>query len=256
MNERTPTMRSILVTGGTGTLGRPTVERLRASGHDVRVLSRKSGSDVVTGDLSTGEGLRAAVEGVETVLHLATSNRRADVRLAVNLLETAREAAVEHLILISIVGIDRIPLPYYRDKLEVERLVTESPIPSSILRATQFHHLLDRLMSAQKVLPCLLAPAVKLQPIAVEDVAARLTEIAAGPPLGRLPDIGGPEQLAVPELARSWKRARGSHRPVAPVRLPGKTFRAYASGVALVSGPPYGHKTFTDFLADESGVTA
>jgi uncharacterized protein YbjT (DUF2867 family) len=249
-------MRSILVTGGTGTLGRPTVERLRAAGHDVRVLSRKSGPGVVTGDLSSGQGLRAAVEGVDTVLHLATSNRRADVRLAVNLLETAREAAVDHLILISIVGLDQIPLPYYRDKLEVERLVMESPIPFSILRATQFHNLLDRLMSAQKLLPCLLAPAVKLQPIAVEEVAARLAEIASGPPSGRLPDIGGPEQLALPELARSWKRARGSRRPVAPVRLPGKIFRGYASGAACVPGPPYGHTTFTDFLADQYGVTA
>jgi uncharacterized protein YbjT (DUF2867 family) len=187
---------------------------------------------------------------VDTVLHLATSNRRADVRLAANLLEAAREIAVEHLILVSIVGIDQIPLPYYRDKLEVERLVTDSPIPFSILRSTQFHKLVERLMSAQTMLPCLLAPAVRLQPIAVEDVAAHLAQIAAGPPSGRLPDIGGPEQVAVPELARSWKRAKGSRRPVVPVRLPGKTFRAYAAGAALVPGPPYGHTTFTDFLAD------
>jgi uncharacterized protein YbjT (DUF2867 family) len=191
---------------------------------------------------------------VDTVLHLATSNRRGDVQQALNLLEAARESAVGHLVLISIVGIDQIPLPYYRDKLEVERLVTESPIPSSILRATQFHNLVDRLFTAQKFVPFLLAPAVRLQPVAVEDVAARLTELAAIPPSGRVPDIGGPEQLAVPALARTWKRAKGSGRPVVPVRVPGKIFRAYASGAPLVHGPPYGRRSFAEFLADYSGA--
>lgn len=239
-------MRTILVTGGTGTLGRPTVQRLRAAGHEVRVLSRKHGPGLVTGDLSTGHGVREAVNGVDTVLHLATSLGRRDVAQAQHLVESVRPSGVEHLIAMSIVGIEEIPLSYYRTKLEVEQLIIQSSIPYSVLRATQFHDLIDRVFSAQRFLPLLLAPSVELQPIAVEDIADRLTELVTAQSAGRVPDIGGPEQRSVPELARAWKRAARSRRPVTPVRLPGKVFRAYASGAATCT--PYGRHTFDDFL--------
>ncbi|TCM38261.1 SDR family oxidoreductase [Kribbella sp. VKM Ac-2568] len=249
-------MRTILVTGGTGTVGRPTVERLRRAGHEVRVLSRQRGPGLLTGDLSTGAGLREAVDGVDTVVHLATSRGHQDVAQLQRLLEVVGAAGIGHLVLISIVGIDQIPTPYYRDKVEIERLATESKIPYSILRATQFHNLVDEILSAQRFLPVLLAPAVKTQPIAVEDVAVRLTEIAGGAPAGRLPDIGGPEQTNLPALARAWKQAKGSRRPVVPLRLPGKAFGAYRAGAAYAFGAGYGRRTFADFLADRFGVSA
>lgn len=237
-------MRTILVTGGTGTLGRPTVQRLRAAGHEVRVLSRKHGPGLVTGDLTTGQGIKEAVNGVDTVVHLATSRGRRDVAQTQHLIQSVR--GVEHLIAMSIVGIDQIPLSYYRSKLETERLISQSSIPYSVLRATQFHNLIDEVFSAQRFLPLLLAPSVKLQPIAVEDIADRLAELVTAQPAGRVPDIGGPEQRSVPELARAWKRVARSRRPVTPVRLPGKVFRAYASGAATCT--PYGRQTFDDFL--------
>ena len=243
-------MRTILVTGGTGTLGRPTVARLRSAGHDVRVLSRRRGPGLITGDLTTGSGLTEAVTGVDAVVHLATSTGRADVTQTQHLVDSLRSSSVEHLILISIVGIDQIPMPYYRYKLESERLVSQSSIPYSVLRATQFHNLVDQVLTSQRFLPLLLAPAVQLQPIAVEDVADRLTELAGAPAAGRVPDIGGPEQRSLPDLARSWKRAADSRRPIAPIGLPGKAFRAFASGAALSDGTPYGQKTFDGFLAD------
>ena len=249
-------MRTILVTGGTGTLGRPTVARLRGAGHDVRVLSRRRGPGLLTGDLTTGEGLREAVIGVDTVLHLATSLGRRDVAQARNLVEAVRPAGVDHLAITSIVGVDRIPMPYYRAKLESERVVAESSIPYSVLRATQFFQLLDQIFSAQRFLPVVLAPSVPLQPIAVEDVAQRLAEIVKAPAAGRFPDIGGPEQQTAPDLARRWKGARGSRRPLVPVRLPGKAFRAYAAGAALADGTPYGQKTFGEYLAERSGAEA
>ncbi|TDO55385.1 uncharacterized protein YbjT (DUF2867 family) [Kribbella sp. VKM Ac-2571] len=240
-------MTGILVTGGTGTLGRPTVARLGAADHQVRVLSRKPGPDRVVGDLTTGKGLAAAIDGSEVVVHLATSQGRRDIEQARNLLKAAM--GVQHLVVMSIAGIDRIPLAYYRYKLEVERLVAESGVPYTILRATQFHNLVDRILSAQRFLPMVLAPAVTLQPIAVEDVAVRLAELVDQPPVnGRAPDIGGPERRAVPELARMWKQARSSRRPVLPLRLGGKIFRAYADGAAMVDGPAYGRITFADYL--------
>lgn len=240
-------MTSILVTGGTGTLGRPTVARLRADGHQVRVLSRKPGPDRVVADLTTGAGLETALDGTDVVVHLATSQGRRDVRQTRNLLAAA--AGVRHLIVMSIVGIDRIPLRYYRYKLEVERLTAESGVPYTILRATQFHNLVDQVLTVQRFLPAVLAPAVTLQPIAVEDVAVRLAELVAEPPVkGRAADIGGPERRRVVDLAREWKRARSIRRPVLPVRLAGRVFRAYADGAATVDGPAYGRITFAEYL--------
>ncbi|MFI5692387.1 SDR family oxidoreductase [Kribbella sp. NPDC051586] len=240
-------MSSILVTGGTGTLGRPTVTRLRAADHQVRVLSRKPGPDHVVADLTSGAGLQAAVEGTDVIVHLATSQGRRDVQQASNLLTAA--AGMKHVVVMSIAGIDRIPLPYYRSKLAAERLVAESGVPYTILRATQFHNLIDRVLSAQRFFPAVIAPSIPLQPIAVEDVAVRLTELVDQAPLnGRAPDIGGPERRSVPELARQWKQVRASSRPVVPVRLGGRTFRAFADGAAMVDGPPYGHLTFGEYL--------
>lgn len=240
-------MTSILVTGGTGTLGKPTVARLRAADHQVRVLSRKPGPDRAVGDLTTGEGLAAAIDGSDVVVHLATSQGRRDVEQTRNLLKVA--AGVQHLVVMSIAGIERIPLAYYRYKLEAERLVAGSGAPYTILRATQFHNLVDRVLAAQRFLPMVLAPTITLQPIAVEDVAVRLAELVDAPPLnGRAADIGGPERRPVLDLARMWKQARSSRRPVIPLRLGGKVFRAYADGAAMVDGPAYGRITFADYL--------
>jgi uncharacterized protein YbjT (DUF2867 family) len=253
-------MTTILVTGGTGCLGRPTVARLRAAGHDVRSLSRRTGPVTdghvtgghVTGDLLTGVGIQDAVAGVATVLHLATGRDRKDVQAARTLLDAAEAAGVEHLVLISIVGIEEIPLAYYRDKVVIERLVTDSAVPHTILRSTQFHNLVDEILSAQRFSPILLAPKQTLQPIAVEDVADRLVELAGSDPAGRVADIGGPQRRTFPELAKVWAAAKGTRRPVWPVKLPGKVFAAYAAGHNLVPGPPYGRLTFEDYL----GVTA
>ena len=246
------TTATILVTGATGTLGTATVARLRAAGHDVRALSRRTGPGLVTGDLLSGDGLAAALDGVGTVVHLATG--RDDVRATGNLLEAARVAGVEHLVLISIVGIDGIPLGYYRQKLEVERLVTGSGVAHTVLRATQFHTFVERLFTAQRWLPAVLAPAFALQPIAVEEVADRLVELAGASPAGRVPDIGGPVRASGPELAAAWARARGVRRPILPLRLPGATFAGYRAGHQLVDGPAYGAVTFEEHLAARVGL--
>lgn len=240
-------MSSILVTGGTGTLGRPTVTQLGAAGHQVRVLSRRPGPDRVVADLTSGAGLDAAVDGAEVVVHLATSQGRRDVEQTRNLLDAVK--GVQHLIVMSIAGIDRIPLAYYRYKLESERLVAGSGVPYTVLRATQFHDLVDRVFTAQRFAPVIFAPAVTLQPIAVGEVAVRLAELVTAAPVnGHAADIGGPERLSARTLAQQWKQARSSRRSVLPVRVPGKTFRAFADGAATVDGPAYGRITFAEYL--------
>lgn len=243
-------MTTTLVTGATGTLGTPTVLRLRAAGHDVRALSRRTGPGLTTGDLVAGAGVDRALAGADTVVHLATAPRgKGDVEAARTLLRAAADAHVRHLVLISIVGIDGIPLAYYRDKVVIEWLVRESGVPFTVLRATQFHGFVEALFTAQRALPVVVAPAFTVQPIAVEEVADRLMELASDGPAGRVPDIGGPEQRTVPELARLWRGAMGGRRPVLPFVLPGKTFAGYRSGAGLVPGTPYGRLTFADHLA-------
>lgn len=241
-------MPTTLVTGATGTLGVPTVAGLRAAGHDVRCLSRRTGPGLVTGDLVTGAGLAAALDGVDTVLHLATGPRgKGDVEGTRRLLDACAE--VSHLVVVSIVGIDDIPLSYYRDKVVIEELVRSSGVPFTLLRATQFHSFVESMLTAQRRSPVVVAPTFPLQPVAVAEVADRLVELACGAPSGRVPDLGGPEAHRLVDLARLWAEARGVRRPVLPLRLPGRVFTGYVSGAALASG---GRQTFAEHLAATS----
>ena len=178
---------SILVTGGTGTLGREVVARVRAAGRDVRVLSRHShasedGVEFVTGDLATGEGVDAAVAGVGTVVHCAGS-AKGDEAKARNLVQAAAAAGVRHLVYISVVGADRIPLVsgvdramfgYFGMKLAAERIVAGSGLPWTTLRATQFHSLVLLVAEAMAVLPVIPVPArVRFQPRATPRTSKR-----------------------------------------------------------------------------------
>ena len=241
----------VLVTGGTGTLGSALVERLRSDGRQVRVLSRRErpGGDTVVGDLAANTGLDAAVAGIDTIIHCAT-DERTDLEATRNLMEAARRAGVSHFIYISIVGVDRHPLFYYRTKFRVEQLVEASGVPWTIVRATQFHNLVYGLFRAQRWLPVLFTPTFPFQPISVRDVAGRLAEAAASGPMGRAADIGGPEILSCRDLAASYLSHAGRRRALVPLRLPGKTFAAYAAGYHLAPENRYGIGTFAAFLTE------
>ncbi|MFG3249332.1 SDR family oxidoreductase [Streptomyces sp. NPDC048187] len=246
-------MTTILVTGGTGTLGRPVTERLRADGHEVRVLSRHSESYAV--DLREGGGaLDAALTGVDTVVHCASQPRGGDERAAANLIAAARRAGVAHLVYISIVGVDRVPFGYYRSKYAVEKLVEESGLGWTVLRATQFHDLVAQALGALSKPPVVLLPAgVSDQPVEVAEVADRLAELAAGAPAGRVPDLGGPEVRGFASLARAYLDATGRRRAVVNVPLAGKAYRAFREGRHLAPGHAVGKGTFEEYLAVRFG---
>lgn len=243
-------MSTVLVTGGTGGLGRPTVARLRSDGHDVRVLSRRPGDGHVLGDVDRDRGLDAAVDRVDTVVHLAT-NRRRDLPGTRHLLRAARDAGAGHLVYISIVGADRIPYFYYRDKVANEHAVESSGLPWTILRATQFHSFPIEILKMQGRMPTLFAPDLRLQPISTEETAARLAELVAGGPGGRVADIGGPEIVGFADVAERWRETTGERRRIRPVRLPGRTFRAFREEHHIPGVPGYGRITFDDWLAGE-----
>jgi uncharacterized protein YbjT (DUF2867 family) len=251
----------ILVTGGTGTLGRIVVRRLIAADRTVRVLSRRPApaepgpADWVTGDLKTGGGLAAAVAGAGVIVHCATG--RGDVAAGRNLIAAARAAGSPHLVYISIVGVDRAPVGYYKSKFAMERQVEAAGLPWTILRATQFHELILRGCEALAHLPVLPVPAgTAFQPVAAAEVADRLAGLATGPAAGRVPDFGGPEVRAAAGLARGYLRARGRRRPVLPVRLPGAAFAGYRRGDHLAPDHAAGRVTFDQFLASRFGVSA
>ncbi|MCX4821704.1 SDR family oxidoreductase [Streptomyces sp. NBC_01142] len=243
-------MTSILVTGGTGTLGSAVSTRLRERGHEVRVLSRHSPPYAV--DLRDGTGLDTAVEGVDAIVHCASTPRGGDDTAAALLLDAARRAGVPHLLYISIVGVDRLPLGYYGMKHRVERMIEEAGASGpgwTILRTTQFHDLVFRLVAGAARLPVLPLPAgVSIQPIDTGEVAGRLAELATGAPAGRVEDMGGPEIRPLGDLARAYLRARGRRRPVLPVRLAGKAYAGYRSGAHLTPGHVVGKVTFEQFL--------
>jgi uncharacterized protein YbjT (DUF2867 family) len=263
-NMSTATASPILVTGGTGTLGRLVVPRLRDAGRRVRVLSRRSpeageGVELVTGDLATGEGIEAAVEGAEVIMHCAGSSK-GDEEKALSLVRAALRARARHLVYISVVGADRIPVVsgvdramfgYFASKLAAERVVAGSGIPWTTLRATQFHDL--TLMTARQMakLPVMPVPAgFRFQPIDAGEVAARLVELALGPPAGLVPDMAGPQVYGMDELLRGYLRARGKRRPLVPVPLPGQAARAIRAGANLAPDRAVGRRTWEEFLAD------
>ncbi|MFF2719495.1 SDR family oxidoreductase [Streptomyces sp. NPDC058011] len=241
-------MTTILVTGATGTLGRQVADRLRTEGADVRGLSRRSPSHAV--DLRDGNGLDAAVDGVDAIVHCATSPRGGDDRAAGFLIEAAKRAAVPHLVYISIVGVDRVPLGYYTVKHRVERMIEDSGIGSTIQRTTQFHDLVLSIVSGAAKLPVLPVPAgVSVQPVDSAEVADRLAALALGAPAGRVPDLGGPEVRELTDLAASYLRTTGRRRRVVPVRLAGKAYAGYRNGGHLSPEHAVGTVPFEEFLA-------
>ncbi|WP_225101237.1 SDR family oxidoreductase [Streptomyces sp. CoH27] len=246
-------MTTILVTGGTGTLGRHVTERLRADNREVRVLSRRAQPYAV--DLRTGgAGLDTALAGVETVVHCASTQRGGDEQAAGHLIAAARWAKVRHLVYISIVGVDRIPFGYYKTKLAVERQIEESGLGFTLLRTTQFHDLVVTVLAGLAKPPVLLLPAgVSDQPVEVTEVADRLAELALAAPAGRVSDMGGPEVRSFDSLARAYLRATGRRRAVAQLPLFGKTYRAFRAGGHLAPHEAVGKVTFEEYLGRRFG---
>lgn len=185
-------------------------------------------------------------------MHCATDQRH-DVVATSRLIAAACRAGAPHLLYPSIVGIDRVPFGYYRAKLEVERRVEGSGLPWTILRATQFHELVDRGLSMQRRLPAVVVPALRFQPVAACEVAGPLAGLALGPPAGRAPDVAGPEIRPARDLAGSWLRAHHRRRPVLAVWLPGRVFGAFRRGGHLAPDRAVGRVTFDDYLARRTG---
>ncbi|MFE2140741.1 SDR family oxidoreductase [Streptomyces sp. NPDC059456] len=206
----------ITVIGGTGLIGSQLVSRLREAGHEVVAASLSTGVDLLT-----GAGLDRALEGADTVVNVTNSPTFDEAspdffRTTMgNLLAAGERAGVRHQVILSIVGVDRVPqLDYYRAKTLQEELLREGPTPYSIVRATQFFEFMDAVMSWTADDGAVRLPATPVQPMAAADVVAALADVAAAPALNGTLDVAGPEVFPLDELGRLTLRARKDGRAV------------------------------------------
>jgi uncharacterized protein YbjT (DUF2867 family) len=244
----------VLVTGGSGHLGSEVVRLLLERGENVRVLSRtqRTNPEVmnIRGDLGTGQGVREAVSGAHTIVHAATMSPAAqrgnflpidfvrspgdvDVEGTRRLLHEAKSAGAEHFLLISIVGVQESRIPYLRRKAQAENLVRSSPLPWTILAATPFYWLLERLHDhmakkhhAGKKRPWPVASNLIMQPGDSAEFASYVVETVAAGPGQDLPCFAGPEVLTHGEIARQYQAARNIECRTVEFPLPAMAVRA------------------------------
>jgi len=244
----------LAVAGGTGVVGRHVVAQARARDHRVVVLSRAEGVDLLS-----GERLETVLEGVDAVIDVTSTHtqRTADARaffgtVTRNLLAAEDRAGVGHHVALSIVGIDRATSGYYAGKLLQERLLAETGDRWTLLRATQFHEFAAQIRDTVSFGPLALVPRMRSQPVAADEVAARLVELAEAGPAGRVNDLGGPREESMASMVRRYLRASGQPGRVVTVPLPGSMGRLMRDG-SLLAGPgaDHGRLTFDAWLAAE-----
>jgi uncharacterized protein YbjT (DUF2867 family) len=228
----------ITVIGATGLIGSKVVDLLKGDGHDVVAASRATGADVLT-----GEGLADALTGADVLVDLTNSPSFDDApvmdffsRSSANLVATAKESGVGHYVALSIVGVDGLPESgYMRAKVVQEKTITESGLPYTIVRATQFQEFAEGITASLMVDDEVHAPDALIQPIAADDVAAEVARVAVAAPLNGVVNIGGPDKISFADLARSVLAKQGSDKTVV-VDPQATYFGTPVSETSLVTG--------------------
>lgn len=207
----------IVVVGGSGLIGKKLIARLRERGHEAVPASPSSGVNALT-----GEGLAGALAGASVVVDVANSPSFADaavleffVTSTRNLMAAAEVAGVGHYVALSVVGSDRLPdSGYMRAKVAQERLIAAGKVPYTIVRATQFFEFLGAIAGPGADGDTVHLPTAPMQPLAADDVAAALTDIAVGPPVNAVIELAGPEALPIAEFVGRFLAASGDMRTV------------------------------------------
>lgn len=249
----------IAVAGGTGMVGSLLVTQLKMAGHEPVVLARTTGVDLMADPGSPESGLEHQLDGVEAVVDVTSVDTMSEkvateffTTTTRNLLDAEYAAGVRHHVLLSIVGIDQTPFGYYLGKVAQEAAVEDGKVPSTIVRATQFHEFAAQMIERSGYGPFVVVPKMRSAPIAAREVAASLVQIASGVPRGRVGDLRGPNEESVPRMVRRLLRQRGSHRPVITLPLPGKAGRAMRSGALIPQDPgTVGTQSYADWLAGQ-----
>ncbi|MDL9980062.1 SDR family oxidoreductase [Microbacterium sp. ASV49] len=221
----------LTIAGGTGTVGRFVVEAALSHGHEVVVLSRRNGSDILT-----GEGLRPALRGADAVIDvtnlvvMSAAKARSFFETGTrNLLAAEKAVGVGHHIALSIVGIDDIDSSYYAGKLAQERAIAAGDVPYTIARTGQFHEFPGQLLAGMGG-PIAMIPKSPIRPVAAREVGAHLVDVAEAGPVGRARDLVGPRDEELIDLVRRQLEFDGIRRRVLGMRLPGAYGKGLASG--------------------------
>ncbi|MBW9205797.1 SDR family oxidoreductase [Mumia sp. zg.B17] len=207
----------VTIIGGTGLIGSKIVERLRAHGHEAVPAALQTGVNTLT-----NEGVDAALVGADVVVDVSNSPSFADddvmsffVTSTTNLVGAAKRAGMGHYVALSVVGDDRLPASgYLRAKVAQEKLIQESGIPYSIVRATQFFEFVPAIADASTVDGVIHLPPAHFQPMAADDVAATVGRTAVGPPVEGVREIGGPEKVRMSEFISDALQQTGDDREV------------------------------------------
>lgn len=237
----------VAVAGGTGVVGRYAVEAAREAGHDTVVLARSAGVDS-----RSGEGVAAALAGVQVVIDATNAGTTEEgaaadffVESTANLSRLGAEAGVGHLVVLSIVGIDRVPTGYYAAKLAHEHAALAGPVPATIVRTTQFHEFPVQMISRNRRGSVAPLPSLRVQTVAARTVGRILVELAEGPPGRSAADVAGPDEADLVMLARQFVERfapgvevvsveaglpAGALLPDAGARIEGPTFDAWLEG--------------------------
>jgi uncharacterized protein YbjT (DUF2867 family) len=228
----------ITVVGASGLIGTKVVEVLEREGHEVVASSRSSGVDVLT-----GAGLADALAGADALVDVTNSpSFEADAVMdfftmsATNLVSAARSAGVGHYVALSIVGVDGLPdSPYMRAKVAQERVITESGIPYSIVRATQFAEFADAITESLTDGDEVRVPDALIQPIPADDVASAVARTAAGTPLNGIVNVGGPQKITFEQMARDALARKGDDTKTVVVDPEARYFGAALGTNSLVT---------------------
>jgi uncharacterized protein YbjT (DUF2867 family) len=246
----------IVVIGGTGLIGTKLVQILRQRGHEVVAASPSSGVNTIT-----GEGLGEALTGTQVVVDVANAPSWEDKAVLTffetsgrNLLAAEAAASVRHHMALSVVGTDRLLASgYFRAKMAQENLIKASSIPYTIVRATQFFEFVGGIAQFATEGQSVRVPPVRMQPVAADDVAALLADVAVEPPFNRTIELAGPEPIRMDELVRRFLDANRDERQVT-TDVQALYYRVKLNDQSLTPGnrPRLGPTRFEDWLSSRS----
>lgn len=245
----------VLVTGATGQLGLALLKQLKETDYQIKLTSRRKlenfNFEWVYSDFLTGEGLEEAISDVDVIIHAATSPRKdsdiIDVSGLKKLLEMSQD--IKHFIFPSIVGIEDIPMKYYRNKYQAEKLLKNSSVPHTIVRATQFHSFVENLFLSKPLFKRYLVPGnIKFQSVDVDEFAAHLIQMIEEIPKGKIEDFGGPEILILREMAELKIKVNNESNSVVNLSFPGKLYKSFLDGNNTNEHQKVGKITFEEYL--------
>jgi uncharacterized protein YbjT (DUF2867 family) len=252
-------MKNVLVTGGTGLLGREVVDQLLSINYGVTVLSSKknatvpNGVQLVKGDLASNRGLAEAAADADIIIHCASNpkdTQSVDIKGTQNLLNAINRDKTLHFVYISIINVDKSDYAYYQTKVKVERMIAASGIPFSVLRTTQFHnYVLDILKTFDKSNGMMAIPdGMHFQSIEVKEAATLLVDLVQREPVGLVRGVGGPELLKFEEMAKTYLNLhhRSDELKIRP--LQNEEYDRYRSENNIWPTNSYGRITWEAFL--------